>query len=92
MNAEQRAEESGAYYENCEVYMYWLLSHKPTVACFYCGSEIPPESVTFDHLYPISWGGAHVEHNIGTACRRCNSEKYTSHPFNRPGTFWIGER
>lgn len=40
--------------------------------CFYCGSA---ESISLDHVIPISRGGRHSIGNLVAACRSCNSRK-----------------
>jgi 5-methylcytosine-specific restriction endonuclease McrA len=40
--------------------------------CIYCGSQ---DSLTMDHVVPISKGGQHVAENIVPACLSCNSSK-----------------
>jgi hypothetical protein len=41
--------------------------------CSYCGNTDGP--FHFDHLYPVSKGGADVAHNIVIACVPCNLSK-----------------
>ena len=41
-------------------------------SCVYCGSK---ESLTIDHLVPVSKGGLHRIDNIVPACRSCNTAK-----------------
>ena len=40
--------------------------------CLFCGSG---DDLTLDHVYPKSLGGDHVEDNLQTLCRSCNSSK-----------------
>src|SRR5512142_3411993 len=63
--------------------------------CQYCGrtqGELKPrESLTRDHLIPISRGGTNEWTNVVTACSPCNTRKANSlpneigmHPMNAP--------
>lgn len=46
------------------------------LACAYCGQAVEDgASLTLDHLTPYSAGGSHHEHNLITACQRCNSSR-----------------
>lgn len=57
--------------------------------CVYCGNE---ESITKDHIIPISKGGQHEFNNLVPACSSCNSRKsnhsldewYTKQSFYSP--------
>lgn len=41
--------------------------------CAYCGSQ--SESLTLDHLIPVSQGGANAASNVVACCRFCNTSK-----------------
>lgn len=44
--------------------------------CQYCGVHIESREVaTVDHIVPHSLGGRHVDDNLRTACKACNSTK-----------------
>lgn len=43
--------------------------------CQYCGSRLPPEDLTFDHVVPRSRGGRTAWTNVVAACGRCNRAK-----------------
>ena len=43
--------------------------------CQYCGSGLPPDKLTFDHMIPVRYGGRKDWENIVTACERCNRRK-----------------
>ena len=46
------------------------------LACAYCGATIEDgASLTLDHLTPYCEGGSNHEHNLVTACLRCNSSR-----------------
>jgi 5-methylcytosine-specific restriction endonuclease McrA len=44
-------------------------------ACQYCGHPFGSEDLTFDHVVPVSRGGAKNWENIVTACVDCNRRK-----------------
>ncbi len=48
--------------------------------CHYCGKTFPPESLTLDHVVPISRGGHSNKGNCVPACKPCNSEKKSLTP------------
>ena len=46
--------------------------------CIYCGCDLHgahPNQITLDHVRPVSAGGSNSEHNLVTACRRCNCSR-----------------
>jgi 5-methylcytosine-specific restriction endonuclease McrA len=43
--------------------------------CRYCGILVPRDSITIDHIVPLSKGGLDVAENLALACERCNREK-----------------
>lgn len=51
-------------------------------ACFYCRADLG-DKVTWDHVVPVSRGGAHSVGNLVPACRSCNCSKN-----NRTITEW----
>jgi 5-methylcytosine-specific restriction endonuclease McrA len=44
-------------------------------SCQYCGSSYSSDELTFDHVIPVSRGGAKSWANIVTACIDCNRKK-----------------
>ncbi len=46
--------------------------------CFYCKESFP--KLTFDHVIPISKGGAHAISNLVMACGPCNFSKQAKDP------------
>lgn len=43
--------------------------------CVYCGTELPAEELTLDHVEPRMRGGDASEGNLVTCCRACNAAK-----------------
>ena len=43
--------------------------------CMYCGRELRPNSMTVDHVIPVSRGGRRVWENVVAACKPCNGKK-----------------
>lgn len=43
--------------------------------CYLCYEAVDEASIGFDHIVPMSRGGAHVESNIAVAHRSCNIRK-----------------
>ncbi len=43
--------------------------------CLYCSVSLTFQSFSFDHIQPISRGGAHAIENLFTVCSSCNKEK-----------------
>ncbi len=43
--------------------------------CMYCGHKYNDDSLTRDHIIPISKGGRDRWSNVVTACRHCNTRK-----------------
>jgi 5-methylcytosine-specific restriction endonuclease McrA len=50
--------------------------------CCYCGEHVPPKDTRagFDHVLPISQGGAHSPGNVAVCCKRCNYRKNKTVP------------
>jgi hypothetical protein len=43
--------------------------------CRICGRELTKETVTIDHVIPVSKGGTNAIENLQPLCRSCNSRK-----------------
>ena len=43
--------------------------------CQYCGTKLPPEELTWDHVLPKARGGKTEWENIVTCCIECNRKK-----------------
>lgn len=61
------------YYNNPENRL--KIYERDQMSCRYCRRNLTPETVTLDHLVPVSKGGGHEYENIVTACCPCNSSK-----------------
>lgn len=48
---------------------------KTTVKCYYCDKNTPGKTAHFDHIIPLSKGGAHSVENLCVACPHCNWSK-----------------
>lgn len=44
-------------------------------ACYYCGTKVPPRSLTMDHIVPVIRGGKSTKGNVVPACKECNNKK-----------------
>lgn len=47
--------------------------------CWICSVKL--DVVQWDHVHPLSKGGAHVRSNLRPACKNCNGRKGSKHPF-----------
>ncbi len=53
----------------------WLLAHHGSV-CAYCGTRVPAETITLDHVRPRRGQSAYDRaDNLVLACRPCNAAK-----------------
>src|SRR6185369_12384992 len=43
--------------------------------CFYCGQVENGDTITIDHIIPVSQGGTHFLDNCVPSCRKCNLSK-----------------
>ncbi len=43
--------------------------------CQFCGREVGADSLTMDHIVPISRGGRTTKGNAATVCKECNNNK-----------------
>lgn len=60
----------------------WMraMRSRPAVQCYWCGRKIRGGQIHFDHVFPISKGGAHSISNLCIACQWCNSSKHDRTP------------
>lgn len=59
-----------------------MLLKKQSGVCFYCRKPLLLEDATIDHITPKSKGGSYALENLVAACRPCNQEKGSMHPFD----------
>ena len=57
---------------------------KPSVICYYCQKSTPGRTCHFDHIIPLSKGGAHSIENLCVSCPKCNQTK-----LNKPIQEWV---
>lgn len=48
--------------------------------CQYCGTQLPHQEITYDHVIPKSQGGLTSWENVVICCLRCNSKKGNKTP------------
>ena len=48
--------------------------------CAYCGIEVSPEGVSFDHVRPWAKGGSNHRSNLAASCITCQRTKFTKTP------------
>lgn len=55
----------------------WMkeIRSKPFARCHWCGTKVSGRKIHFDHIVPISKGGAHSIGNLCASCRDCNLSK-----------------
>ncbi len=51
------------------------IAMRDRMRCYLCGLKIRPKDLAFDHVTPLSKGGAHSNENIRPTHRSCNSSK-----------------
>lgn len=49
---------------------------KRTVVCYYCQKRFSSKKLHFDHIIPLSKGGAHSVDNLCVSCPKCNRSKH----------------
>lgn len=55
----------------------WMdrIKSKKTFTCYHCGETKPIEFLHFDHIVPLTEGGAHSIENLCASCSKCNWSK-----------------
>lgn len=54
------------------------LIHTYGCYCWWCGQNLPPQQLTFDHLLPKSRGGSNSLENLRLTCFTCNNKRGNS--------------
>jgi 5-methylcytosine-specific restriction endonuclease McrA len=52
------------------------IKSKAFAHCYYCERRTPTADIHFDHIVPLSKGGAHSVENLCVACAHCNHSKH----------------
>ena len=52
-----------------------LVAQPGSISCIYCHTVLDLHSISFDHLLPLSRGGANWVPNLGLCCTTCNKTK-----------------
>lgn len=55
---------------------YEEIKDRDKMNCYLCGEDITDDNYHFDHVYPLSKGGAHSMDNIKVTHARCNLVKH----------------
>lgn len=65
---------------NAEVIRLFIdtIKAKSRTKCYYCGHIVSTKKIHFDHIVPLSKGGAHAIENLCVACASCNLHKYAT--------------
>jgi len=77
--ANQKAKRVGAFGRISSVDLFYVYEASDD-ACTYCGIEITPEGVSFDHVVPFDKGGMNTRDNLAASCMTCQRTKFTKSP------------
>ena len=58
----------------------WWANLTQSCACYYCQKPLDANTVTMDHIVPISRGGKSQRSNLVPACHACNHQKRSLTP------------
>jgi len=53
----------------------WWMRKIQKGQCYYCRQRVGKDSLTMDHVVPLSRGGKSRKGNIVAACKTCNNKK-----------------
>ena len=53
----------------------WWMKKIQQGVCYYCRRKVGRESLTMDHVIPLSRGGKSKKGNLVPACKECNNKK-----------------
>lgn len=74
-NQRKRARKQGAILDYTLAELRDLLQPRIGTSCPFCQDTITTENFSFDHGFPVSWGGKHSITHLLVVCRRCNDIK-----------------
>lgn len=77
--SQKRASAVTSEIENLTASIFDEILNEYNNQCWIC--EVKLDVVQWDHVHPLSKGGAHVRFNLRPACKACNSRKGSIHPF-----------
>ena len=60
------------------------VKEKSLSICYYCEGKVHSDKIHFDHIVPLSKGGAHSVENLCVSCADCNQSKY-----DKPIQAWV---
>lgn len=69
----KRARLTGSYTERLS---FKAIQLRDKMICGLCHRKVRPKELSFDHIIPLSCGGAHAEWNIQVAHLSCNCRKH----------------
>ena len=73
----KRAEKLNATVNPKAVRKFMLdVRSKTHAVCYYCSKTVSTRLIHFDHIVPLSKGGAHRVENLCVACKACNHRKW----------------
>ncbi len=61
----------------------WWQQQIEAGVCHYCGKRVGADSLTLDHVVPVSRGGTSTKGNVVPACEACNKTKKYLTPAER---------
>lgn len=59
-------------YKNRMAFFRQVFSNQEYLFCIYCKCELNNETLTLEHVIPLSKGGEHVLENVEPCCFECN--------------------
>ena len=77
--AQKRASVSNVQVERITSSIFDEILSEYNNQCWICSVKL--DVVQWDHVHPLSKGGAHVRSNLRPACKDCNGRKGSIHPF-----------
>jgi 5-methylcytosine-specific restriction endonuclease McrA len=82
----RRAQQTGNTVNTQSINLFIeLMRSRKSVSCYYCKNHFSGSTIHFDHIIPLSRGGAHSVTNLCASCPSCNLQKGAKTPAE-----WIG--